>query len=101
MMINLLETALKKLSELSTEKQEKIAHLILEQIEENGNLDAEISPRQPLHQSEERGQNEGLNLANRRLLSSSQDYTLDELLAGEIEQGEEINWGSPQGEETW
>lgn len=28
-------------------------------------------------------------------------YTLDELLAGEIEASEEITWGKPQGEEVW
>ncbi len=28
-------------------------------------------------------------------------YTLDELLAGEIEPGEEISWGKPEGEEFW
>lgn len=28
-------------------------------------------------------------------------YTLDELLAGEIEPSEEISWGKPEGEEVW
>ena len=28
-------------------------------------------------------------------------YTLDELLTGEIEPGEEISWGKPEGEEVW
>lgn len=101
MMINLLESALKKLSELSPEKQEKIAYLILEQIEENGKLDVEASSHYPLPKLEEKDQNERLSLTNSSLVSSPQDYSLDELLAGEIEQSEEINWGSPQGEETW
>ncbi len=28
-------------------------------------------------------------------------YTLDELLAGEIEPSEEISWGKPEGQEVW
>jgi len=28
-------------------------------------------------------------------------YTLDELLAGEIECSEEVSWGKPEGEEVW
>ena len=28
-------------------------------------------------------------------------YTLDELLAGELEPSEEISWGQPEGEEVW
>ncbi|MEG4506447.1 AbrB/MazE/SpoVT family DNA-binding domain-containing protein [Microcoleus sp. F6_B4] len=28
-------------------------------------------------------------------------YTLDELLAGEIESSEEVSWGKPEGEEVW
>jgi antitoxin component of MazEF toxin-antitoxin module len=28
-------------------------------------------------------------------------YTLDELLAGEIEFSEEVCWGRPEGEEVW
>lgn len=31
----------------------------------------------------------------------NEDYTLDELLAEEIELSKEINWGNPQGEEFW
>ncbi len=30
-----------------------------------------------------------------------QEYTLDELLAQEIEDEPEISWGKPEGEETW
>lgn len=34
--------------------------------------------------------------------SHSPEYSLDELLAGEIEDGgEEISWGKPEGEEVW
>ena len=34
--------------------------------------------------------------------SYSPEYSLDELLAGEIEDGgEEISWGKPEGEELW
>ncbi|MBO1349585.1 MAG: AbrB/MazE/SpoVT family DNA-binding domain-containing protein [Hormoscilla sp. GUM202] len=34
--------------------------------------------------------------------SHSPEYSLDELLAGEIEDGgEEIYWGKPEGEEVW
>lgn len=32
---------------------------------------------------------------------NNSDYTLDELLAGEIEINEEIDWGKPEGEEIW
>jgi antitoxin component of MazEF toxin-antitoxin module len=28
-------------------------------------------------------------------------YTLDELLAGEMESSEEVSWGKPEGEEVW
>ena len=28
-------------------------------------------------------------------------YTLNELLAGEIESSEEVSWGKPEGEEVW
>ena len=34
-------------------------------------------------------------------LPSSSEYTLDELLAGEIEPSEEVFWGKPEGEEVW
>lgn len=34
-------------------------------------------------------------------LKPSSEYSLDELLAGEIEQDEEVNWGKPEGEEIW
>lgn len=30
-----------------------------------------------------------------------EDYTLDQLLAGEIEKSEAIDWRSPQGKEIW
>lgn len=36
-----------------------------------------------------------------QLEGESCDYTLDELLAGEIEPSEEISWGKPEGEEIW
>lgn len=29
------------------------------------------------------------------------EYTLDELLAGDIDQSEEVSWGKPEGEEVW
>ncbi|MBV8886753.1 MAG: AbrB/MazE/SpoVT family DNA-binding domain-containing protein [Chroococcidiopsidaceae cyanobacterium CP_BM_RX_35] len=29
------------------------------------------------------------------------EYTLDELLARDIDQGEEVSWGKPEGEEAW
>jgi len=32
---------------------------------------------------------------------SVKDYTLEELLEGEMENSEEINWGKPEGEEIW
>ena len=35
------------------------------------------------------------------LSSQEKEYTLDQLLAGEIEISEEIDWGKPQGEEIW
>lgn len=34
-------------------------------------------------------------------VKKSLDYTLDELLAGEIEPSEEVSWGKPEGEEVW
>ena len=34
-------------------------------------------------------------------VKKSLDYTLDELLAGEIETSEEVSWGKPEGEEVW
>jgi antitoxin MazE len=34
-------------------------------------------------------------------VKKSLDYTLDELLAGEIETSEEVFWGKPEGEEVW
>jgi hypothetical protein len=33
--------------------------------------------------------------------SSLNEYTLDELLAGEIDESEEVSWGKPEGEEVW
>ncbi|MFB2838334.1 AbrB/MazE/SpoVT family DNA-binding domain-containing protein [Floridanema evergladense] len=34
-------------------------------------------------------------------VKKSLDYTLDELLAGEIETSEEVFWGKAEGEEVW
>jgi len=34
-------------------------------------------------------------------VKKSLDYTLDELLAGEIEPSEEVSWGKAEGEEVW
>jgi antitoxin MazE len=34
-------------------------------------------------------------------VKKSLDYTLDELLAGEIEPSEEVFWGKAEGEEVW
>lgn len=34
-------------------------------------------------------------------VKKSLEYTLDELLANEIEPSEEVSWGKPEGEEVW
>jgi antitoxin component of MazEF toxin-antitoxin module len=34
-------------------------------------------------------------------IKKTSKYTLEELLAGEIEPSEEISWGKPEGEEIW
>jgi len=34
-------------------------------------------------------------------VNKSSKYTLNELLIGETEFGEEVSWGKPEGEEVW
>jgi antitoxin component of MazEF toxin-antitoxin module len=44
------------------------------------------------------------HLENKKLIIetvNNSDYTLDELLAEEIEPSSEIDWGKPEGEEIW
>lgn len=35
------------------------------------------------------------------LVEEFPELTLDELLAGVVEQGEEVDWGKPEGKEVW
>lgn len=34
-------------------------------------------------------------------IQEAKEYTLEELLAGDIERTEEVSWGQPEGEEIW
>lgn len=39
--------------------------------------------------------------SNSKSTSSLNEYTLDELLTGEIDESEEVYWGKPEREEVW